>query len=310
MLKFLKNTLQFLLSATVIYVALVILWGNIFEKQAYKKNLSYKTANYGHQFSRMQEIKAAHDIDLLFLGSSHTYRGFDTRIFRNAGFNAYNMGSSSQSHIQTELLLKRYLDSLNPKMVIYEVYPGLFTVDGIESSLNLMGNDSNDFETIKTAFKLPHFKIFNTLIYGLYADFTNKNADLTEDIRKNDKDTYVAGGYVQRDLKFYKNTTHPSATWELKKEQLQAFENCVAMLKKRNIPFQLVQAPVTKAYYQSYTNNAEFDSLMATYGEYTNFNKISVLNDSLHFFDEHHLNQHGVEVFNEDVLNELDFFQK
>ena len=144
----------------------------------------------------------------------------------------------------------------------------------------------------------------------MYADFTNKNEGLTEDIRKNHKDTYVAGGYVQRDLKFYKNTTHPSATWKLKKEQLQAFENGVTMLKKRKIPFQLVQAPVTKAYYQSYINNAEFDSLMTTYGTYTNFNEISILDDSLHFFDEHHLNQNGVEVFNEDLLRVLDFFQK
>jgi hypothetical protein len=305
MIKFFKKMVLFSFFAMFLYLALVIAWGSIFEKQAYKKNLSYRTANYGHQFSRIKEIKTARDINLLFLGSSHTYRGFDTRIFRKAGFDAYNMGSSSQSHIQSELLLKRYLDNLNPKMVVYEVYPGLFTVDGIESSLNLMGNDSNDFETVKTAFKLPHFKIFNTLIYGLFTDFIGKNDNLIEYARKDYQDTYVAGGYVQRDLRFYKNTTHPSATWELKESQLQAFENCILMLKKRGILYQLVQAPVTQAYYKSHTNNVEFDSLMTTYGDYTNFNNISVLNDSLHFFDEHHLNQDGVEVFNGDVLEIL-----
>lgn len=310
MVKFFKNIALFSLFAMCIYIALVILWGNYFDKQAYKKNLNYATANYGHQFSRMKEIKAARDIDLLFLGSSLTYRGFDTRIFRKAGFNAYNMGSSSQSHLQTELLLKRYLDNLNPKMVIYEVYPGLFTVDGIESCVNLIGNDSNDFETVKTAFKLPHFKVWNTLFYGLYADAIGKNEGLIEDLRKNDKDTYVAGGYVQRDLKFFKNITHPLDTWALESAQLEAFENAISMLKKHNIPFKLVQAPVTKGIYKSYTNNSEFDSLMMTYGDYVNFNKISVLDDSLHFYDERHLNQNGVEIFNGGLMEKLDFFSE
>jgi len=305
MIQFFKNILQFSFFAIVIYIALVILWGNLFEKQPYKKNLSYKTANYGHQYSRMQEIKAAKDIDLLFLGSSHTYRGFDTRIFRKAGFNAYNMGSSSQSHIQTELLLKRYLKQLNPKLIIYEVFPGLFTVDGIESSLNLMGNDFSDFETVKAALKLKHLKVLNTLIYGLYADFIGKNEGLVEDPQKNE-DTYIAGGYVQRYLKFYQPTTHETATWELKKEQLTAFENSLKIIKNQDISYILVQAPVTQAYYNSYTNNAEFDSLMATYGRYINFNEISTLTDTLHFSDEHHLNQNGVEVFNQDMLKKLE----
>ncbi len=305
MIKFFKNIFLFSLLAMCIYIALVIVWGNFFEKKAYKKNLNYATANYGHQFSRMKEVKTVQDIDLLFLGSSLTYRGFDTRIFRKAGFDVFNMGSSSQSHIQTELLLKRYLDNLNPKMVIYEVYPGLFTVDGIESCLNLMGNDFNDFETVKTAFKLPNFKVWNTLVYGFYADFTGKNDDLIEDPRKDYRDTYIAGGYVQRDLTFFKNTRHPVETWSLESSQLKAFENCIAMLKNRNIPYQLVQAPVTQAIYQSYTNNAEFDSLMMTYGAYTNFNNISVLDDSLHFFDERHLNQNGVTIFNNDLLKTL-----
>lgn len=239
--------------ALVTYAGLVILWGNMFEEQACKKNLSYKTANYGHQFSRMQEIKTAKNVDLLFLGSSHTYRGFDTRIFRREGWNAYNLGSSSQSHIQTELLLRRYLKNLNPKFIVYEVYPGLFTVDGIESSLNLLGNDDIDLETVKTAFQLNHLKVYNTLIYGIYADLTNQHEGIVEAPRKN-LDTYIIGGYVQRDLTFYWRQMHPTATWELRKDQLHAFENSLEIIKNQNIPYLLVQAPVTENYFNSYTN--------------------------------------------------------
>jgi hypothetical protein len=37
-------------------------------------------------YSRLSEIKNYKDIDILFLGSSHTYRGFDTRIFLDSGY--------------------------------------------------------------------------------------------------------------------------------------------------------------------------------------------------------------------------------
>ena len=76
--------------------------------------------------------------------------------------------------------LRRYLDNLNPKLVIYEVYPGLFSSDGIKSSLNLIGKDVNDWETVKTSFALNHIKVYNTLIYGFFCDLTGKNKGVEE----------------------------------------------------------------------------------------------------------------------------------
>ena len=78
------------------------------------------------------------NVDVLFLGSSHAYRGFDPRIFRKRGYSSFNLGSSAQTPSQTKVWLKRYLKHLNPKIVIYEVYPGTFSSDGIEASLDLV----------------------------------------------------------------------------------------------------------------------------------------------------------------------------
>ena len=36
--------------------------------------------------------------------------------------------------------------------------------------------------------------------------------------------------------------------------------------------------------------------------EYYNFNNIMEVDDSLHFYDAHHLNQDGVELFNEKLI--------
>jgi hypothetical protein len=59
-----------------------------------------------------------------------------------------------------------------------------------------------------------------------------------------------------------------------------------------------VQAPVSTNRYQSYANMEEFNQLMQTYGTYLNFNEPTQFIDTLHFYDNHHLNQSGVEKMN------------
>ena len=113
MAKFIKSILWFTPYSLAIYLLLLVFWGEL-TPPLLKKNLNYKKGSYGHLYSRIRELKKTHDVDILFLGSSHTYRGFDPRIFARHGFHTFNLGSSSQSPIQTEILLKRYLDKLNP----------------------------------------------------------------------------------------------------------------------------------------------------------------------------------------------------
>lgn len=44
---------------------------------------------------------------------------------------------------------------------------------------------------------------------------------------------------------------------------------------------------------------------MQKYGEYYDFNGLPELDDSLHFYDNVHLNQEGVEIFNKIVIEIL-----
>ena len=76
------------------------------------------------------------------------------------------------------------------------------------------------------------------------------------------------------------------------------------MLEKRNINFVLVFVPVTAALYNSFENVDSFDSTMiSTTRQYYNFNKSPFLDDSLHFYDAHHLNQLGVDSINRKLSN-------
>ncbi|SHI38118.1 hypothetical protein SAMN04488096_101366 [Mesonia phycicola] len=311
MKKFIINTIKFLFFASVFYVLGLFAFGYFLTPSFLKGNINYKQGGYGHLYTRLKEAKTFQDVDLLFLGSSHTYRGFDNRIFTKGGYSSFNLGSSAQTSIQTNILLKRYLDLLHPKLVVYEVYPGTFSSDGVESSLDLMSNDSMDFSDLSMALEINNLKVYNTLFYDLLREKLLTNT-FVEDKNK-ELDTYISGGFVSKEMKYnssphkYKNL---SRSWELKDIQFSEFEKNLEMLKKANIHFIFVYAPVTSNLYESYKNNQEFDVKMNAYAEkyhtsYINFNGKLKLNDSLHFYDAHHLNQQGVEIFNTSFIDSL-----
>ena len=299
MLKFIKTLLIFLIFTSIFYVVFIILWGDF---APIKKNLNYKIGPLGHTFTRLKELKKSKDIDILILGSSHTYRGFDTRIFSEAGYKSFNMGSNSQTPIQTELLFNKYLDSLNPEMVIFEICPLVFSLDGIESSLEIISNRNIDLEIVKLAFHQNHLKIYNTLIYALYREILHDDKNNYEEARTKNNDTYVDGGFVEIKLFLYKHENFEKQRWNYNKDQFDSFQNIVNTLNKRSIELILVQAPVTSDLYNSYTNNPEFDNEMRKFGDYYNFNELIQLDDTIHFFDYHHLNKNGIKIFNKEVL--------
>ena len=146
-----KRILIFSVFLIIGYTLLLFLFGSVL-KPKHLPNLVYKV---GHNYLRLQEVRQTSNVDLLFLGSSHAYRGFDTRIFRASNYKAFNLGSSSQTPVQTRVLLERYLENLNPKLVVYEVNPIMFYSDGVESTINLVVTDKNDFSSFKMVLGIP-----------------------------------------------------------------------------------------------------------------------------------------------------------
>lgn len=302
--RFIKQFLLFLPVVVVSYGLFVCLWVELTSPMV-QKNTSYYLGKDGHLFTRLKEVKFYKDIDVLFLGSSHSFRGIDTREFANRGLVTFNLGSASQTPRQTEILLKRYLDQLNPKLIVFEVFPAMvLSNDGVESSLDLISNDKNDFETVKLAFRSKHIRVINTLIYACYRDVFGLNEGYHEPKVK-ECDIYIDGGYVRRKPQGYKNVKIESKKWEITSDSFEDFLAVVHFIENKKIPLFLIQAPVTKNRYQSYINNIDFDNCMYGYGEYLNFNEVMQLTDSLHFYDQHHLNQDGVIIFNDSLFNAL-----
>lgn len=298
---FLKSLALLVIIFIILYPILVILWGSTGSKLFYS-NVKYGIDMDGQMFTRLLEAKNVRDIDVLILGSSHAFRGIDARIFEKRGILAFNIGSSSQTPLQTKLLLKRYLNRINPKLIIYEVTPYFLTTDGVESALNLIGCDKNDDYSIEMARSINNFKVYNTLFYGFVCDFLNLNSNYKEPdvIGKN---TYIQGGYVESELSFFKQKKLAERTYEFKELQIRTFKEVLSIIDEKNIPYILIDAPVTNCYLDSYTNKHVYDSIMNKSGSFYDFNSILSLTDSIHFYDADHLNQLGVEIFTNKLID-------
>lgn len=142
-----------------------MVWGSLMPSDL-NKNLNYRRGASGYTYTRLHEVEKYKNVDILFLGSSHTYRGFDPRIFQLYGYSSFNIGTSSQTPLQTEVLLKKYIGHLKPSSVVFEVYPYVFSSDGVESSVDLIANDNIDKNTFLMAAKINNIKTYNTLLYA------------------------------------------------------------------------------------------------------------------------------------------------
>jgi hypothetical protein len=294
---FIRSFLLFILALGISYPILLFFRVVLTPKMFHAKFI-------GVMHSRLAEIDNYHDIDILFLGSSHAYRSFDTRIFNDNGLKSFNLGSSAQTPIQTNLLLKRYLNKLNPRIVVYEVYPDTFSGDGVESAIDIINNSKNDLYSIGMALGINHLRLYNELIISLLQDIFSRNSSSVEQNAKT-VDTYISGGFVERELSFFKHTEYPKEEWQLNDQMIRAFEKNVALIKRRNIQLILVFAPISEALYDSYTNNYLIEELMTKHANFFNFNKKIELDDSLHFYDSHHLNQLGVQIFDKDLIKTI-----
>jgi hypothetical protein len=283
----------------VFYVVMILIYGMVIPSSL-AKNFNY-FGNLGFTRKRLNEAKEVKNVDLIVVGSSHAYRGYDPRIFKKAGITTFNLGSTSQSPLQTQYLVSKYIKNLNPKFAIIDIYPILFSVDGMESQIDLISSGLMDREIVKMSFDMNNIALYNSLIFGAFNSIFHLRQQKKSD---NKGDTYIPGGYVQsyKSLKFKKTRFTQKIT--ISAIQLKAFKKTLEYLKTNNIKYVIVQAPFSRSNYDSYTNNEEIDNLFSGLGEYYNFNKILNLPDSM-YYDDSHLNQFGVNIYNKKLLEIL-----
>lgn len=302
MLKFIKHSIFFSGFAFLLYLFFIYVCGKTMPSE-FTPNIHYIKGAFGHMYKRTEEAKQTHNIDVLVIGSSHAFRGFDPRIFESYGLKMFNLGSSSQSPMQTKVLLERYYSQLNPKTVIYEVYPRILLSDGVEASMDLLSNDKNDFKSLKMAVRLNHAKVYNTLFYASLDQLLSLES-YKQEFRKVD-DLYIPGGYVEKDFKTYKYDSVINERWPISQDSFEGFNEIIDFFERKDVKLFAVFAPITTAMYKSQKNTNTFVNEIEKRTPLYDFNTIINLDDSLHFYDRHHMNQKGVELFNKKLIETI-----
>lgn len=303
MKKFLLRLIGFISIFLVVYYVMIGIWGSI-SPYKFAPNIDYKLGKGGHLHSKNAEMSQENNkVDILFLGSSHSFRGFDPRIFAPAGLRTFNLGSSAQTPIQTELHLKTNLDKFQPKLVVLDVCPKILMLDGLESALDFVSNTDNDMESVIMVLDVNHIKAYNTLMFASFRDLFDLDDDFIEDKRYH-TDYYIGDGFVQKDADFKKNETEfPPITYVANSDAQESLLDVIDILKEHQIPYVLVYTPVKQKYYNSFTNNADFNDSMNALGKYYNFNPSLTYDQDLHFYDNDHLSQKGVVHFNREFIS-------
>lgn len=297
MKKFIKNFFILFFLSLFCYVCGVYVFGK-FAPERFKHllNLAYRPARIDYTLTRLNDLHNFENVDLLILGSSHVYRSFDPRIFQQAGYSIFDLGTTAQTPIQSNYLLQKYLSVLNPDTVVIEVYPLMFTLDGIESTTDIISNENPSGSLVALCATQNSIKAWNTLIYSVVDRIVFRNSYHDPLVQKDNR--YISGGYIASPLKFFnlEDKIKPKVL-DLNEKQLDAFYEMVTFLKDKNIPYMLVQAPYPQSRYKSYQNVVSFNKMMHKAGSYFNFNELMKLPNRA-FQDNSHLNQAGAERFN------------
>lgn len=308
MAQFVRKVGMILALAVLAYPILVILsrygFGDHRVGAIFQRNIEYHPHSESFAYTRLREAAGAGPVDLLLLGSSHAYRGLDPRIFAAAGVSSFNLGSSSQTPVQTDYLLERYLDQLAPGLVVYDVMPVGLSGDGAEGAARLIAAELPGADPWPLLRQTPRLVVLNGIILH-YFDRA-RGRDPGPEPAAREIDTYVGGGYVVRDTTYREGKGPPPATpFTPRPVQLAALERSLGRLRAAGVKVLLVQSPITAAHRAAPAERAAFDRLMAGYGDYIDFNGRLPLVDSLHFYDYQHLRQRGVEIYNRALIDSL-----
>jgi hypothetical protein len=295
MAPFLKRFVSFLLLCTVVYVLLI----GVMTKTNIHPPIHHNLPAANITGLMFRDLHQAKKTDLLFVGSSHSYRGFDTRVYDSLGWNSFNMGTSSQTPRHTLALLDTWLDSMQPQLLVCEVYPATFSLemDLLEANLNIMANDKWQPYFKDLLLMDADLRLFNLTVATRIRNLMGWEQGMFLDTVMG-TDQYIRKGYVESTRKGFTKELHDGTPSDVDFKQVEALKSIVRLAQIRGIHVMLLQLPVTASLYASYKNQESFDSLMNSIAPYQNLNGRMELVDTIHFYDSNHLNPAGAAIVN------------
>jgi hypothetical protein len=263
---------------------------------------------WGHSLLRFRELQNIKNVDILFVGSSKAYRGYDPRVFQTKNYAAFNMGSTSQTPMNTYFLLKQYLPKIKPKVIVFDLDITDMAMDGYEGILDLLANIPISWELLEMSVATGNPHAVTNFLGKLIRDQKWPLASFDQQNMKNDK--YISGGYVETTIDSEWVADDNIAKIKILNNQLDYCSKILELAKTFNIPIVEVIQPMNDILLRSIPNYKTIadhlkNSAMKRSVIFIDFNNTMHLDPFVDYMDEFHLNQKGVLKYNTVLLDRL-----
>lgn len=279
-------------------------------------NLYLKEGGYGNTMTKFKEMdNYKGNIDILFLGSSHTYRSFNTDFFKQQQLKTFNLGTSNQTMMNTFYVTKEYLSKNPAKIVVIDVFSQML-IDryNTESAIDLICNTKLSSSLLKMTLKHNKVNIYNTFLFECNKRLLGNVLSSRKESLITHENIYHLGGFVESKKK--KQQVYLSKLSEtrlnLSERQLSYLEKIIALAQKNKSKVVLVHTPITKELKTKMRNyyinifkikeiSKKYNTLLLDFndGEYK-------WNSKIDFYDSEHLTQEGVNKFNPIFLKKME----
>ena len=311
----------------------------------YKAAAAHNTVNYFTK-NRFDEFFALErdSLDMVFIGSSHSYCSFDPANFDAIGLSSFQLGTPLQHPDTSYFLLKEVLKTQSPEIVVMEVYWDMlddpFTLEQANSFFVALNDPETEAEYVREVFPagdrvkyavdpIRYQKDFfayagnqaeETLLekYGLEKKAASEQTGVEE---------YRGRGYVYCDYHMLPEEFDATnqfkgfdgLDWDFDTDKKEYLEKIIALCRERGISLVFVTAPVapvSMGYIEHYdaVNGKVSDFARRNRVPYIDYNIVNrdtgfLTND--HFRDDAHLNDGGVKLLDADfsqwLLENIDF---
>lgn len=320
-----KLILKFLLFALIVAAAFHMA-GEKYKQAAEKNTVNAFTKERMDGFYDQPE----NSLDMVFIGSSHSYCTFDPEIADMAlGTNSWQLGTPSQHPDTSYYLLREVLNHQQPKTVVMELYWDVlddeFELKQAEALFEVLRNDGLREEYIKEVFpegdkvkySLPAIR-YQQDYFAYAGNEMEKGLEDELGVSKpwtapaNGTEYYRSKGYVYCDI-IMDNSEYDKTNqfkyfngkdWQFNPTQKKYVEKIISLCKENGINLIFVTAPVANVsmdFIENYDRVNEQVSSFASennipYIDYNIVNMEERLLENENFRDDAHLNHSGIEI--------------
>lgn len=339
------SNFRFIIRVGIYIVIMLAIWH--FTGKEYATATEHNIVN-AHVKQRYEDFNALpeNSLDMLFIGSSHSYCTFDPEIFDEAlGTSSFQMGTPFQHPDTTYFSLMEIFKTQSPEVVVMELYWDVLDddFDMRQASFFFDGVDDEEVEDeyIKTVFPMNEKAKHAVTPIRYQADyFAYKSSDMEKEItekyevtkkvnpRREGLEEYRSKGYtyceyIILESEFDETNQYKGLDgekWQFDKTQKKYLDLIVEFLDEQGTELIFVTAPVAPISMELMENYEDLHNTVkkeiAGYGKkYIDYNmefmeNSPVVNDN--FQDDGHLNTSGAiivcNLFVDYLLENADFF--